>query len=169
MSAWVRLTVRMPHRDSSTFARHGTTALVWIHARCKRFSPRGRAARPLRRPSSSPVGLSLWPIIAGLIVGGVIAVPFVAAAELGVRARVGCSLSDDCHLRLAGVADRRLRRRGSTAHLIPPQIARESYRGNHVQQHVFTQPGSFADISGPCVDVRQARGTGHQTVARECR
>ena len=38
-------------------------------------------------------------------------------------------------------------------HLIPPQIARESYRQNQIQQRVFTQPGSFATIdamSGAC-------------------
>ena len=29
-------------------------------------------------------------------------------------------------------------------HLIPPQIARESYRENQIQQRVFTQPGSIA-------------------------
>jgi hypothetical protein len=26
-------------------------------------------------------------------------------------------------------------------HLIPPQIAQESYRENQIQQRVFTQPG----------------------------
>src|SRR6187549_196353 len=31
-------------------------------------------------------------------------------------------------------------------HLSPPQIARESYRQNQIQQRVFTQPGSFASI-----------------------
>ena len=31
-------------------------------------------------------------------------------------------------------------------HLIPPQIAQESYRENQIQQHVFTQPGSQAAV-----------------------
>jgi len=30
------------------------------------------------------------------------------------------------------------------SHPIPPQIAQESYRGNHIRKEVFTQPGSFA-------------------------
>ena len=29
-----------------------------------------------------------------------------------------------------------------SASLMPPQIARESYRENHINQRVFTQPGS---------------------------
>src|SRR5580765_6533770 len=32
-------------------------------------------------------------------------------------------------------------------HLSPPQIARESYRQNQIQQRVFTQPGPIADIA----------------------
>ena len=32
-------------------------------------------------------------------------------------------------------------------HPILPQIARESYRGNHTRQDDFTQPGPQADIS----------------------
>ncbi len=42
-------------------------------------------------------------------------------------------------------------------HVIPrdlPQIARESYRANHVKQRVFTQPGPIADITVPIELVR---------------
>src|SRR6266536_5263184 len=39
-------------------------------------------------------------------------------------------------------------------HPIPPQIARESYRANHIKRSVFTQPGSSAAVGGPRDRVR---------------
>src|SRR5215207_3309281 len=50
-------------------------------------------------------------------------------------------------------------------HPIPPQIAQESYRENHIKQGVFTQPGSRAAIEAASSAAICSRG---QTRSAQC-